>query len=306
MKAMMKAIGIYLLALLAAVSSLSAWAGTVVYYHNDIAGSPVVATDASRNVLWRESYRPYGERLTNATASAGNKIWFTSRRQDAETGLVYMGARYYDPVVGRFISKDPVGFDEVNLHSHNRYAYANNNPYRFKDPDGRAAETIFDAVSFGISVAMFKQDPSLANFIGAAVDGVAVAVPFVPGGVGAIRAATAGGDAVTAIAKEVTLSRSVHGEAAQHAADAIAAGKQSDLTIDRLGAEARRAGALSSHAKVPGKHLDEYPPAMFKEGGAGASVRAISAKDNMSAGACIGNACRELRDGARIRIKVDD
>ncbi|WP_459155653.1 hypothetical protein [Ralstonia pseudosolanacearum] len=45
---------------------------------------------------------------------------------------------------------------------------------------------------------------------------------------------------------------------------------------------------------------------MFKEGGAGASVRAISPRDNMSAGACIGNACRGLPDGTRVRINVGD
>ena len=126
----------------ALLAAMAAWmgvaqAGTVTYYHNDIAGSPVVATDAGGNVLWRESYRPYGERLTNAPASVDNRVWFTGRRQDVETGLVYMGARYYDPVIGRFISTDPVGFDEDNLHSHNRYAYANNNPYKYLDPDGR-------------------------------------------------------------------------------------------------------------------------------------------------------------------------
>jgi RHS repeat-associated protein len=116
---------------------LAAQAGTVTYYHNDLAGSPVVATNAAGQVIWRESYRPYGERTVNSAASSSNKVWFTSRRQDPETGLVYMGARYYDPVVGRFVSTDPVLFDEKNLHSFNRYAYANNNPYRYVDPDGR-------------------------------------------------------------------------------------------------------------------------------------------------------------------------
>lgn len=132
---MMRVLGAFLAAMAAWMGV--AQAGTVTYYHNDIAGSPVVATDAGGNVLWRESYRPYGERLTKAPVSVDNKVWFTSRRQDVETGLVYMGARYYDPVVGRFISTDPVGFDEENLHSHNRYAYAANNPYRYTDPDGR-------------------------------------------------------------------------------------------------------------------------------------------------------------------------
>jgi RHS repeat-associated protein len=116
---------------------LAAQAGTVTYYHNDLAGSPVVATNAAGQVIWRESYRPYGERTVNSAASSSNKVWFTSRRQDPETGLVYMGARYYDPVVGRFVSTDPVLFDGNKLHSFNRYAYANNNPYKYVDPDGR-------------------------------------------------------------------------------------------------------------------------------------------------------------------------
>jgi RHS repeat-associated protein len=120
----------------ALLPALVAAAGSVTYFHNDLAGSPVAATDASGQVLWRESWRPYGERLVNAPAASANTVWFTSRRQDPETGLVYMGARFYDPLAGRFVSPDPVGFDEANLHSFNRYAYANNNPYKYVDPDG--------------------------------------------------------------------------------------------------------------------------------------------------------------------------
>lgn len=110
---------------------------TVTYFHNDIAGTPQAATDSVGNLLWKENYRPYGERLIKAPASAGNKEWFTGKPQDPLTGLVYMGARYYDPMVGRFMGSDPVGFQEDNLQSFNRYAYANNNPYRYVDPDGR-------------------------------------------------------------------------------------------------------------------------------------------------------------------------
>jgi len=109
---------------------------TITYYHNDLVGSPVVATDESGAVVWRESYRPYGERLVNDGASRANGLWFAGHRQDS-SGLVQMGARYYDPVVGRFYSTDPVLFDDAKVHSFNRYAYANNNPYRFVDPDGR-------------------------------------------------------------------------------------------------------------------------------------------------------------------------
>ncbi len=45
-----------------------------------------------------------------------------------------MQARYYDPVIGRFYSNDPVGMTDV--HSFNRYTYANNNPYKYIDPTG--------------------------------------------------------------------------------------------------------------------------------------------------------------------------
>lgn len=123
-------------------AAIASAASTVTYYHNDLAGSPMVATDENRQVVWRETYRPYGDRLNNSAAAASNKIWFTSRVQDVESGLVYMGARHYDPVAGRFTSADPVHFVETNVHSFNRYAYANNNPYRYKDPDGRSASLV--------------------------------------------------------------------------------------------------------------------------------------------------------------------
>ena len=112
-------------------------ADTITYFHNDLLGSPAVATNESGTVIWREAYRGYGERIKNEANSTPNKVWYTSRHQDADTGLVYMGARYYDPALGRFLSVDSVGFNEQNVHSFNRYAYAANNPYKFIDPDGR-------------------------------------------------------------------------------------------------------------------------------------------------------------------------
>ena len=108
----------------------------VTYYHTDHAGSPVAATDAGGEVVWRESYAPYGSRLMRQAPD--NELWFTGKREDATLGLHYFGARWYDAELGRFISMDPAGFDENNVQLFNRYAYANNNPYRYVDPDGRA------------------------------------------------------------------------------------------------------------------------------------------------------------------------
>jgi RHS repeat-associated protein len=98
-------------------------------------------------VQYNESYLPYGERRVNNPASAvaqasGNRLWFHGKAQDEATGLQYFGARYYDPALGRFMGVDPEGFEEKNLHSFNRFAYGNNNPYRYSDPDGRQAHPL--------------------------------------------------------------------------------------------------------------------------------------------------------------------
>jgi len=55
-----------------------------------------------------------------------------------------MQARYYDPVIGRFYSNDPIGFRDI--HSFNRYAYANNTPYKYVDPDGQNSLAINGAM----------------------------------------------------------------------------------------------------------------------------------------------------------------
>ncbi|EAQ96127.1 RHS repeat domain-containing protein [Congregibacter litoralis] len=125
----------------------------VTYYHYDALGSPVVATDETGAVKWREAYAPYGGRLleesreqdcsVNPCESTNspweNRQFYTGKYDEADTGLTYFGARWYDPSLGRFLSVDPVEFQEGSVFSFNRYSYANNNPYLYVDPDGRFA-----------------------------------------------------------------------------------------------------------------------------------------------------------------------
>src|SRR3990170_4073999 len=108
----------------------------ITYYHTDALGSPTAATDQQGNVVWRETYEPYGERIKKEPAASTNARWHTGHVLDAETGLQYAGARYYDPVIGRFMGVDPKGFSQGNPHSFNRYNYGSNNPYKYIDPDG--------------------------------------------------------------------------------------------------------------------------------------------------------------------------
>lgn len=74
---------------------------------------------------------------------------------------------------------------------------------------------------------------------------------------------------------------------------------------DRAGANTRRSQSLKGIDKVPDKQLDEYPPVMFKEGGKGADVRAISPRDNMGAGASMGQQLRKYPDGTRVKKIVE-
>ena len=131
-----------LAALLTLTAAFSQAEETITYIHWDAQGSPVAATDQDGNVVWRVSYRPYGERINHQPAAGPHTRWYTGHPQDEDTGLIYAGARYYDPVVGRFLAVDPVEFQEDNLHSFNRYAYGSNNPYRYVDPNGRESTDV--------------------------------------------------------------------------------------------------------------------------------------------------------------------
>lgn len=64
------------------------------------------------------------------------KYRFTSQELDAETGLYYYGARYYNPALARFVSPDPIEMRLEDPQTLNRYAYARNNPVFYNDPSG--------------------------------------------------------------------------------------------------------------------------------------------------------------------------
>lgn len=112
-----------------------AFAGdTVYYYYTDSLHSAVAVTDAQGNVIERTYYGPFGEVLNRNLRDGPG---YTGHEEDPETGLVYMQQRYYCPECGRFLSVDPVGVDPTGGGNFNRYEYANDNPYRYTDPDGR-------------------------------------------------------------------------------------------------------------------------------------------------------------------------
>ena len=92
-------------------------------------GSNIVLTDDDQNVLARYEYDVFGA-IRAETGTSDNTRKFTGKEFDADSKLYYYGARYYDPYIGRFTQRDPIG-DGVNW-----YAYTYNNPLRFIDPTG--------------------------------------------------------------------------------------------------------------------------------------------------------------------------
>ena len=109
----------------------------MTYLHPDHLGSAQAGTRANGTVAWREQYTPFGEQLQNPAAN-DNLDGFTGHIKDSDTGLNYMQARYYDPVIGRFLSIDPVTFlDLPEPGQFNRYAYTWNDPINATDPTGK-------------------------------------------------------------------------------------------------------------------------------------------------------------------------
>lgn len=109
--------------------------GTVHYYYTDPQGTVLAETDANGNITATFDYAPYG---TQAMGTVPDGPGYTGHVNDRDTGLVYMQARYYDPI-GRMLSVDPTGPVAGNIYGFNRYVYANNNPIVNIDPDGRDA-----------------------------------------------------------------------------------------------------------------------------------------------------------------------
>lgn len=100
------------------------------HYLSDALGSVIALLKDDASVQNYYAYSPYGE--TTATANdEGNASEYTGRENDL-TQAYYYRARYYDPILKRFISSDPIGLS-AGL---NFYAYANSNPVNFTDPDG--------------------------------------------------------------------------------------------------------------------------------------------------------------------------
>ncbi|MFH1231818.1 MAG: RHS repeat-associated core domain-containing protein, partial [Planctomycetota bacterium] len=108
---------------------------TAHYYLYDGQGNITHLTDTSGKVIINYDYDAFGS-VVYQNGSLENNYQFQTKEYDSNSGLVYFGARYYDPSLGRWLTPDPLGMiDGPNL-----YLYCNNNPVGWVDPWGLCKE----------------------------------------------------------------------------------------------------------------------------------------------------------------------
>jgi RHS repeat-associated protein len=130
--------------------------GSDSIFHTDALGSVRALSSPAGALTDTYSYDAYGNIVLN-TGTTNNEYRFAGGRQDPSTGLYHLGARYFDPEVARFITRDPfpgLAAQPATLHP---YQYALNNPVNVIDPNGE-----FGMVSISISISIVSTLSSIA------------------------------------------------------------------------------------------------------------------------------------------------
>ncbi|MFN7475750.1 MAG: RHS repeat-associated core domain-containing protein, partial [Burkholderiales bacterium] len=123
------------------------------WLHKDRLGSPIAISGETGTLRERLAYDAWGKRRTTNGATTGTPATptpdtidgvvdnrgFTGHEMLDQLDLVHMNGRIYDPLIGRFLSADPILQDPMNGQSYNRYSYVMNNPTNLTDPTGFAA-----------------------------------------------------------------------------------------------------------------------------------------------------------------------
>ena len=180
------------------------------YFHNDHLGTPWVITNASGSEVQRLNFNAWGRRRDASTWSIYDNLpemkfdrGFTGHEHLEMFGLINMNARLYDPVLGRFLSPDPIVQVPDFTQAYNGYSYAMNNPLSYKDPNGESFILVAAIIGgwIGMGSAMVSSDKSGWGLAGDMFKGLFV------GAASGAAGAWAGG----AVAGSITAGGFIHG-----------------------------------------------------------------------------------------------
>jgi RHS repeat-associated protein len=139
------------------------------YYHSDLSGNVRLITyymaSNGINVDAKYRYRPFGDLITLTSPSADPRFKFAHQELDGSLRLYHMGARYQDPVVGRFIERDPIGPG---------YDYAANSPISFFDPTGMDVWSDIAGWLGGVGRAVLGGAVAVGNYLYESTVGAAI------------------------------------------------------------------------------------------------------------------------------------
>jgi RHS repeat-associated protein len=131
-------------------------ASRIQYWHKDALGSVVAVSDGTGQVVEQMAYDAWGRRVRiNGMAdyavdpTTGDR-GFTAHEHLDEVQLVHMNGRVYDPLLGKFLSVDPVVGDPNDLQTYNRYSYVYNQPTRYADATGECPVCVFAFIAGAI------------------------------------------------------------------------------------------------------------------------------------------------------------
>ncbi len=127
--------------------------GTPSFLHADHLGSASLTTSLTGTVTGEMRYSPYGQTRWIA-GTVGTDRRFTGQREEVAIGLYDYNARYYDPLLGRFLQADTVVPDPANPQDLNRYSYVRGNPLKYTDPTGHCVFGVDTVVGIAIGGAV--------------------------------------------------------------------------------------------------------------------------------------------------------
>ncbi|WP_141699480.1 RHS repeat domain-containing protein, partial [Candidatus Marithrix sp. Canyon 246] len=161
------------------------------YLHRDHLGSVESLTDEKGTLDTSLSFDAWGQRrsekwdtlsqqeIIDLVNNTSLRRGFTGHEHLDEVNLIHMNGRVYDPVLGRFLSADPVIQSPGNMQSLNRYSYVLNNPLSYSDPSGFFFKKIFRAVKRFVKKIWKPVVATIAGLaIGAVTFGIGTALGF--------------------------------------------------------------------------------------------------------------------------------